>query len=276
MALKRINLDNEEEGVPCTAIREVSLLKELSYHPNVVKLHDVIHYDKKLYLVFEFLDEDLKRFMDTRRMMKQYLNPMLVKSFVYQILKGLAFCHSRRIIHRDLKPQNLLVESSGTIKIADFGLARQISFPHHTYSVEVITLWYRAPEILLGSNKYSTSVDMWSIGCIFAEIATNSALFPADSEIDQLYKIFQILGTPNESTWPGVTSLQHFKNSFPRWCGNHLRVRIPQDRLDNSGLDLLSKMLEYEPSQRITAKDALDHEYFADLDKTQFEKYSNN
>lgn len=265
IALKKIKLEHEEEGIPCTAIREISLLKELSDHPNVVKLHDVLHYNQHLFLVFEYLDEDLKKFLDTKRRKNQYLTSYQVKSFVYQILSGIAFCHSRRILHRDLKPQNLLVENERIVKLADFGLAREFKVPLHTYTHEVITLWYRAPEILLGEDRYSTPVDIWSIGCIMAELATNTPLFPADSEIDQLYKIFQALGTPNETIWPGVSSLKHYKPTFPNWTGNHIRRHIPVERLDNIGLDLLSKMLIYEPSKRISAKKALEHEWFNDL-----------
>lgn len=149
-----------------------------------------MHHDAKLYLVFEFLDMDLKRYMDTlpdgRTMEAEQ-----VKKFTYQMLEGLAYCHSHRILHRDLKPQNLLVESGSTIKLADFGLARAFNVPLRTYTHEVVTLWYRAPEILLGSRTYSTPVDMWSVGCIFAEMARRKPLFPGDSEIDELYKIFR-------------------------------------------------------------------------------------
>ena len=114
------------------------------------------------------------------------------------------FCHQRRVLHRDLKPQNLLIDKSGAIKLADFGLARAFGIPVRVYTHEVVTLWYRAPEILLGSNKYSCPVDIWSIGCIFAEMANKRPLFQGDSEIDQLFRIFRVLRTPNEEIWPGI------------------------------------------------------------------------
>jgi serine/threonine protein kinase len=120
-------------------------------------------------LVFEFLDNDLKQYIDLKRKKKQTLDPYLIKSYLFQILKGIAFCHSHRVLHRDLKPQNLLIDKEGNIKLADFGLARAFNLPIRTYTHEVVTLWYRSPEILLGGKHYSTGVDIWSIGCIFAE-----------------------------------------------------------------------------------------------------------
>ncbi|XP_053851056.1 cyclin-dependent kinase 3 isoform X3 [Vidua macroura] len=200
VALKKIRLDAESEGVPSTAIREISLLKELK-HPNIVRLLDVIHSQKKLYMVFEYLNQDLKKYMDS--------------------------CQAGEL------PLSL---------------------------VKVVTLWYRAPEILLGCRYYSTPVDIWSIGCIFAEMMTRKALFPGDSEIDQLFQIFRILGTPTEVTWPGVTQLPDYKGSFPRWPRKEMKDIVPN--LDRDGRDLLMQLLLYDPSKRISAKAALTHQYF--------------
>ena len=155
VALKKIRLEGEDEGVPSTALREISLLKELS-HPNIVQLKDVEHADGRLYLVFEWVDKDLKKYMDSTEMTMP-----LVKSYMYQLLKGMDFCHARGIMHRDLKPQNLLVDRKGTLKLADFGLARAFMIPVRPYTHEVVTLWYRAPEILLGQRTYAPAVDMW-------------------------------------------------------------------------------------------------------------------
>ncbi|XP_035890044.1 cyclin-dependent kinase 3 isoform X2 [Phyllostomus discolor] len=287
VALKKIRLDLETEGVPSTAIREISLLKELK-HPNIVRLLDVVHNEKKLYLVFEFLNQDLKKFMDSTPVSELPLH--LVKSYLFQLLQGVSFCHSHRVIHRDLKPQNLLINELGAIKLADFGLARAFGVPLRTYthevprdpgerrpaeaespvslaapsdavssSPQVVTLWYRAPEILLGSKFYSTAVDIWSIGCIFAEMMTCKALFPGDSEIDQLFRIFRTLGTPSEAMWPGVTQLPDYKGSFPKWTKKGLEDVVPN--LEPEGQDLLM-LLQYDPSQRISAKGALAHPYF--------------
>eukprot|EP01135_Chromosphaera_perkinsii_P000421 Nk52_evm1s79 gene=Nk52_evmTU1s79 len=259
VALKKIRLEAEDEGVPSTAIREISLLKELK-HANIVRLLDVIHQENKLFLVFEFLDQDLKRYLDHR---PQGLSPMHLKSFLFQLLKGIKFCHARRVLHRDLKPQNLLISKDNTIKLADFGLSRAFGIPLRTYTHEVVTLWYRAPEILLGSRHYSTPIDIWSIGCIFAEMVTNKPLFTGDCEIDQLYKIFHTLGTPTEETWPGVTALPDYKPIFPNWPMEDIRTHVPG--LEQQGCNLLRAMLVYEPAKRISAKMALMHPYFHDL-----------
>jgi cyclin-dependent kinase 2 len=264
IALKKIRLDAEDEGVPSTAIREISLLKELQ-HQNIVRLKDVVHSEKKLHLVFEFLEHDLKKHMDQHQATGG-LTAMQVKSFLYQMLRGIAFCHSHRVLHRDLKPQNLLIDRDRNLKLADFGLARAFGIPVRTYTHEVVTLWYRAPEILLGSKHYATPVDMWSVGCIFAEMVNGRPLFPGDSEIDELFRVFRYLGTPNEETWPGVSNLPDFKATFPQWRSRPITECCPS--LDADGLDLLAKMLIYEPSKRISAKAALSHPYFEDLDKT--------
>ncbi|CAA2966083.1 cell division control 2 homolog A-like [Olea europaea subsp. europaea] len=189
IALKKIRLEHEDEGVPSTAIREISLLKEMQ-HGNIVRLQDVVHSEKRLYLVFEYLDLDLKKHMDSCPEFSK--DPRLVKMFLYQILRGIAYCHSHRVLHRDLKPQNLLIDrQTNALKLADFGLARAFGIPVRTFTHEVVTLWYRAPEILLGSRHYSTPVDVWSVGCIFAEMVNQQPLFPGDSEIDELFKIFR-------------------------------------------------------------------------------------
>ncbi|VFQ84684.1 unnamed protein product [Cuscuta campestris] len=184
--------------------------------------------------------------------------------FLYQILRGIAYCHSHRVLHRDLKPQNLLIDQrTNSLKLADFGLARAFGIPVRTFTHEVVTLWYRAPEILLGSQHYSTPVDVWSVGCIFAEMVNQKPLFPGDSEIDELFKIFRVMGTPYEDTWPGVASLPDYKSSFPKWPPKDLATIVPN--LDACGIDLLRKMLNLDPSKRITARNALEHGYFKDI-----------
>lgn len=262
VALKKMILEVENEGVPSTAIREISLLREIQSE-NIVGLKDVVIEDKKLYLVFEFVTQDLKRYLESFDE-EVYLDPKVVKKFLYQILKGTASCHSRRILHRDLKPQNLLISDDGTLKIADFGLARAFAVPIRPYTHEVVTLWYRAPELLLGAIEYSTPIDIWSIGCIFVEMITKQPLFAGDSEIDQLYRIFRVLGTPDETIWPGVTSFKYYKPTFPNWAPTPLEKVI--EKLDTAGLDLLKRMLKYDPCERISAKAALSHPYFRDLE----------
>lgn len=260
VALKKIRLEAEDEGVPSTAIREISLLKELSRDDNIVKLYDILHQDQKLYLVFEFVDMDLKKYMDTVGNAADGMSEMMVKKFTYQLIKGLYYCHAHRVLHRDLKPQNLLINKEGNLKLADFGLARAFGIPLRTYTHEVVTLWYRAPEVLLGSRHYSTAIDMWSVGCIFAEMAMKQPLFPGDSEIDEIFRIFRVLGTPNDDIWPGVSSLPDYKPSFPQWNAVDLEAAVPS--LDASGIDLLARTLVYDPAHRISAKRALQHDYF--------------
>ncbi|ORZ14532.1 protein serine/threonine kinase [Absidia repens] len=263
VALKRIRLDNEEEGVPCTAIREISLLKELK-HPNIVRLYDVLHKERKLILVFEYLDSDLKKFLDSNG---GDIDELTIKQMMYQLLKGIAFCHEHRVLHRDLKPQNLLINKKGELKLGDFGLARAFGIPVRSYSRDVVTLWYRAPDVLMGSKQYSTSIDLWSAGCIFAEMASGSPLFPGSSVSDQLQCIFKVLGTPTDETWPKVSQVPEYKRDFEIFAPISLESILP--KLDPLGIDLLKKLLEYPPEKRITASNALQHPYFDDLRKKE-------
>ncbi|KAJ0123679.1 cell division control protein 2 [Diaporthe amygdali] len=280
VALKKIRLEAEDEGVPSTAIREISLLKEMK-HPNIMRLFNIVHAQShSLYLVCEFLDLDLKKYMDalpvsdggkgkalpegsSESLGHLGLGDAMVKKFMWQLCSGVRYCHSHRVLHRDLKPQNLLIDRDGSLKLADFGLGRAFGVPLRTYTHEVVTLWYRAPEILLGGRQYSTGIDMWSVGCIFAEMCTRKPLFPGDSEIDEIFKIFRTLGTPSEDVWPGVTSYPDFKSSFPKWVRDYSTVLC--NNLDDIGLDLLELMLLYDPAGRISAKAAINHPYFEDL-----------
>ncbi|ODQ83001.1 hypothetical protein BABINDRAFT_159479 [Babjeviella inositovora NRRL Y-12698] len=272
VALKKIRLESEDEGVPSTAIREISLLKELK-DDNIVRLYDIVHSDSnKLYLVFEFLDLDLKKYMESIPQ-GVGLGADMVKRFTMQLIKGTYYCHAHRILHRDLKPQNLLINKEGNLKLADFGLARAFGVPLRAYTHEVVTLWYRAPEVLLGGKQYSTGVDMWSIGCIFAEMVNRKPLFPGDSEIDEIFRIFRIMGTPTEEIWPDVNYLPDFKPTFPKWGKKDLATIIPT--LDRDGLDLVEHLLSYDPANRISAKRALQHPYFReDPPVEQAEEYS--
>jgi len=264
VALKKIRLDSEDEGVPATSIREISILKELK-QAYIVRLIETIYHKNRLFLVFEFVDYDLKKYIDS---INGLMSPKLVQSYLYQMIVALNFCHERRILHRDLKPQNLLIDRKGTLKLADFGLGRAFAVPLRSFTHEVVTLWYRAPEILLGGKIYATPIDMWSVGAIFAEMVTKNPLFPGDSEIDELYRIFRILGTPNEDVWPGVVDLPNYKTTFPHWRASDITRIVPG--LDANGYDLLGKMLEYDPAKRISAKRAMNHPYFDSLDKTQY------
>jgi serine/threonine protein kinase len=236
-------------------------MKELK-HENIVSLHDVIHTESKLMLVFEYMDRDLKKYMDVRGE-RGALDYPTIKSFTFQLLQGIAFCHENRVLHRDLKPQNLLINNKGQLKLADFGLARAFGIPVNTFSNEVVTLWYRAPDVLLGSRTYNTSIDIWSAGCIMAEMYSGRPLFPGTTNEDQLQKIFRLMGTPSERTWPGISQYPEYRASFPVYATQELRMILPQ--IDAMGLDLLHRMLMLRPEMRISARDALRHHWFADL-----------
>lgn len=274
VALKRTRLDQDEEGVPSTTLREVSLLQMLSHSIYIVRLLCVEHVAKEgkplLYLVFEYLDSDLKKYIDEHGNGQTGIPiPRAdIKRLMYQLCKGVAYCHSHGVMHRDLKPQNLLIDKkNGLLKIGDLGLSRAFSVPLKSYTHEVVTLWYRSPEVLLGATHYSTPVDIWSIGCIFAELVRKEPLFPGDSELQQLLHIFRLLGTPDEKMWPGVSKMRDW-HVYPQWHRQKWSKIVPG--LDMDGTDLLSRMLQYDPSKRITAKEALQHPFFDDLDKSQF------
>uniref|UniRef100_A0A8C6UHJ4 cyclin-dependent kinase n=1 Tax=Neogobius melanostomus TaxID=47308 RepID=A0A8C6UHJ4_9GOBI len=259
VALKEIRLEHEE-GAPCTAIREVSLLKNLK-HANIVTLHDIIHTDRCLTLVFEYLDSDLKQYLDNCGSLMSMHN---VKIFMFQLLRGLSYCHKRKILHRDLKPQNLLINDRGELKLADFGLARAQSVPTKTYSNEVVTLWYRPPDVLLGSTEYSTPIDMWGVGCILYEMATGRPMFPGATVKEELHLIFRLIGIPTEESWPGISSNEDFRSYlFPQYRPQALINHVP--RLDTEGIDLLSALLLYDTRNRISAEAALRHTYFLSL-----------
>jgi serine/threonine protein kinase len=258
VALKRIKLDDEDEGVPSTTIREVAVLKRLQ-HDHVVRLLDLFCGDRQLHLVFEFVDQDLKKYM------KKY-NPLsagAIKQLARQMVLGTEYCHSQGVLHRDLKPQNLLVASDGTLKLADFGLARAFQLPMPAYTHEVVTVWYRCPEILLGQKEYACPVDIWSLGCIVAELALGQACFPGDCEIDTLFRIFRRLGTPSLSQWPDLAKLPDYNPTFPQWKS------VPWSSVGgvwasfgSEGVEVLDKMLVYNPAHRISARRALCLPYF--------------
>ncbi|KAM3177873.1 hypothetical protein ACTXT7_003657 [Hymenolepis weldensis] len=232
------------------------------------RIHEIIHQDRNISIVFECIDWDLKKYMDSLK--KSGYKPRgnsvgglplpLVKAFTRQLLDALRFCHKYKIIHRDIKPSNLLLTKHGILKLADFGLSRTHSIDNRTYCHEIVTLWYRAPEIILGSKVYSTAIDIWSTGCIAYEMYTGNILFQGDCEIDQLFKIFQRLGkanikvthifqgTPKIDEWPDLENMPDYNEEFPQFTPK------PYGReLSREFQSFLKEILKLNPDHRAQA-----------------------
>nr|CAD7445799.1 unnamed protein product [Timema bartmani] len=234
-------------------------------HSNIVTVREIVVGSNmdKIYIVMDYVEHDLKSLMETMKSKKQVFIPGEVKCLMQQLLRAVAHLHDNWILHRDLKTSNLLLSHKGILKVGDFGLAREYGSPLKGYTPIVVTLWYRTPELLLCAKEYSTPVDMWSVGCIFGEFLTMEALFPGKSEVDQLNRIFKDLGTPNEKVWPGYSKLPAVqKMTFTEYPVSQLRQRFGS-MITDTGMDLMNKFLTYDPTQRVTAEDALKHDYFS-------------
>ncbi|KAI4383599.1 hypothetical protein MLD38_009415 [Melastoma candidum] len=269
VALKKVKMEKEREGFPLTSLREINILLSF-HHPSIVDVKEVVVGSNldSIYMVMEYMEHDLKGLMEA---MKQPFSQSEVKCLMLQLLEGVKYLHDNWVLHRDLKTSNLLLNNRGELKICDFGLARQYGSPLKPYTPLVVTLWYRAPELLLGAKQYSTAIDMWSLGCIMAELLSKEPLFNGKTEFEQLDKIFRILGTPNETIWPGFSKLPGVKVNFIKHQYNMLRKKFPPTSftgspvLSDAGFDLLNKLLTYDPEKRITADDALNHEWFREV-----------
>lgn len=271
VALKQVKLDKKMCDFPLSSLREINILLSL-HHPSVVDVKEVVVGSllegsvlDKIFMVMEYMEHDLQALMET---MKQPFSHSEVKCLMLQLFAGVKYLHENWVLHRDLKTSNLLLNNQGELKICDFGMARQYGDPLKAYTHKVVTLWYRAPELLLGARKYSTAVDMWSLGCIMAELIAKEALFPGKSEIEEIDMIFKMLGTPNEKIWPDFTKLSGAKCNFAKQPFNRLREKFPAvafsggPTLTEMGFDLLNRLLIYDPQKRITADEALNHEWF--------------
>ena len=259
-ALKKFKESKNHEGFNISAIREIAILKELN-HENIEKVIDTFYGINCLYVQYEYIECVLTKLikMNLERN-KQFLNQADIKGIMFQILTGLAEIHNNGILHRDLAPSNILINKNGIIKIADFGLSRFIASPDRPMTRGVITKYYRAPEICFGAQYYSFSIDIWSAGCILAEMLLCDVLFRGDDDIQILSKIFTLLGTPNENNWPDVKQLKDyavFKGGPP------YTIQKKFANFSEESRDLLEKMLVLDPNKRITANEALKHPYFS-------------
>ncbi|CAO3611471.1 unnamed protein product [Cunninghamella blakesleeana] len=258
IAIKKIKMGQFKDGLHLTAIREVKYLQELR-HPNIIELIDVFSHKTNLNLVLEFLDSDLEQLIKNKSVL---FMPADIKAWMLMMLRGLDHCHCHFILHRDMKPNNLLLTENGVLKIADFGLARDWGDPSKQMTSQVVTRWYRSPELLFGAKEYSYAIDIWAVGCIFAELMLRTPLVAGDSDMDQLTKIFHALGTPTENDWPGLTTLPdyiQFKH-FPKVPLHQYLTAASDD-----AISLLEKMIVFDPNQRWTAEECLNHSYFRNM-----------
>ncbi|CAD5214617.1 unnamed protein product [Bursaphelenchus xylophilus] len=266
VALKGLKMEKEKEGFPITSLREINMLMKCRHHQNIVGLREIVVGDTmdSIFLVMEFVEHDVKALMEQLQAKKKTFTLPQIKTLMKQLLDGIAYMHSEWVIHRDLKTSNLLLSHGNVLKIGDFGLAREYGDPLKPYTSVVVTLWYRSPELLLGTKYYSTPIDVWSVGCIFGEFLTLKPMFPGHSEADQLKKIFADTGAPNEGVWPGYSELPHAKHEWPEYKFNQLKSKYLKELKTVAGVDLMNHLLTLCPERRITAEDALKHEFFTE------------
>jgi len=264
VALKKLKMEREKEGFPITSLREINTLL-IAQHVNVVTVREIVVGSNmdQIFIVMDFVQHDLKGLMETMRKKNQVFLAGEVKCLMQQLLRAIHHLHDNWILHRDLKASNLLLSHNGILKVGDFGLAREYGSPLKNYTAIVVTLWYRAPELLLGIKQYSTHIDVWSIGCILGELLMMEPLFPGKSEVDELNKIFKLLGTPTEKVWPGYKELPGVRSmKFVDFPVSKLREKFPERMLSDTGLELMKGLLTYDPRQRMTCAGALEHPWF--------------
>jgi cell division cycle 2-like protein len=253
-------------GLSITSYREIDILKSVR-HESIVTLLDVCIDRERddVYLVFEYEPIDLADLHDHNNF-KPMFSVTEVKRLMLDLFEAMDYLHSSWLIHRDIKMSNLLYDNKGHIKLADFGLARLYAWPlkDHRLTPKVVTLWYRAPELLFGDENYDTAIDMWSLGCVMAELVLGRPVLAGQTELEQLTRMCKLLGTPSERIWPGFTALPlASKFALPTHPFNDLKIRF-QGKLSDAGIDLLNKLLTWDPHKRISASEALVHEWFAE------------
>ncbi|XP_074512291.1 uncharacterized protein cdk12 isoform X4 [Sebastes fasciatus] len=275
VALKKVRLDNEKEGFPITAIREIKILRQLK-HRSVVNMKEIVT-DKQdaldfkkdrgaFYLVFEYMDHDLMGLLESGLVQFSHEH---VRSFMRQLMEGLDYCHKNNFLHRDIKCSNILLNNRGQIKLADFGLARLYnSEESRPYTNKVITLWYRPPELLLGEERYSPAIDVWSCGCILGELFTKKPIFQANQELLQLELISRLCGSPCPAAWPDVIKLPLFNTMKPK---KQYRRRLREEFafLPPPALDLLDRMLTLDPARRCSSETALSSDFLSNVEPSK-------
>ncbi|MCL4139449.1 UNVERIFIED_CONTAM: hypothetical protein GTU68_042404 [Idotea baltica] len=259
VALKKMRMEKEKDGMPISGVREILLLK-ICDHENIVRLQEVVvgRSLESIFLVMEYCEQDLASLLDNMQ------NPFMenqVKCIMIQLFKGLEYLHAKDMVHRDLKVSNLLLNNKGIMKIADFGLARELGHPLSPTTPQVVTLWYRAPELLFQALNQTTAIDMWAAGCILGELLLHRPLLPGKSEINQIELIINLLGTPNENIWSGFAALPAVQNfTLKEQPYNNLKAKFP--KLSTSGQRLLNFLFMYDPKRRATASECLQSTYF--------------
>ncbi|RKO93082.1 kinase-like domain-containing protein, partial [Blyttiomyces helicus] len=270
VALKKILMHNEKEGIPITALREIKILKALK-HPNVINLIEMSYQKGKgcdpsqrergsVYMVFPYMEHDLNGLLENP---KVRFTPAHIKSFIQQLLEGTSYLHRNKVLHRDIKGANILIDAKGNLRIADFGLARSFDPTATTaqFTNVVVTRWYRPPELFLGATNYGPSVDMWGVGCVFGEMLKRRPILAGATDIDQLEKIFELCGTPDDLTWPTHRDLPFFNNLPTDVFKKKLPRRI-RTSYDRATVNFIDSMLILDPEKRPSADDALKHDYF--------------
>ncbi|KAJ5664758.1 Serine/threonine-protein kinase [Penicillium macrosclerotiorum] len=262
VAIKKIKVNAEyKDGLTMDAIREVKYLQELS-HQNVIALHDVFSSkDQNLNLVLEFLPGgDLEMLIKDGDM---HYGVADIKAWMGMLARGVWFCHENFVLHRDIKPNNLLIAADGEVKLADFGLARSFADPHLNMTHQVITRWYRPPELLYGARRYSGAVDVWSMGMVFAELLLRVPFVAGNTDLDQIAKICEAFGTPTEANWPGVTQLPNYVTDkvVPVQGREFFLRQFPT--AGPVGADLLMSMCALDPRKRSTALQVLQHQWWS-------------
>lgn len=255
-AVKKMLLKKDVDGIHYTILRELAILRKVS-HVNIVRLIDVSMTMNSFSIVMEYLPRNLEKFIYDPRVI---MDPKIICSYSFQLLAGVYYLHSHQIIHRDIKARNILINSKGHLKICDFGLSRFFTVPIRQLTQGVATLNYRSPELLCHNQFYDISIDIWSCGCVIAEMLLRRPLFLGDSDIDMIHKIMQLLGTPDETVLSKLNDIAIHKIEIPNYPGQDLASIIPTT--DMYLIDLIKKMLEIDPQKRISAKEALQHPYF--------------